>query len=82
LLATYAITRISQVQLIYRARLLSPDVSAGPESREVGLFDWEDIPWEELAFPSVRWALNHYRDTRAHSTFAPRQQSDAPASTL
>ena len=40
---------------------LSPAVEAGPESAEVGLFDWAEIPWPDLAFPSVRWALEHYR---------------------
>lgn len=82
LLATYAITRISQVQLIYRARLLTPEVSAGPESREVGLFDWKDIPWNELAFPSVHWALHHYQETLEQPAFAPRQRSDADAAVL
>ena len=33
LLAVYNIPRISQVQVIYRARLLSPDVAAGPDGR-------------------------------------------------
>ncbi|MGH6961711.1 MAG: NUDIX hydrolase, partial [Dongiaceae bacterium] len=50
------------VKVIYRARLISPDVSAGPESAEVGLFHWDDIPWDDIAFPSVRWALAHYRE--------------------
>ncbi len=61
-LAVYSITRLSQVQVIYRARLVSPDVSAGPESAEVRLFRWDEIPWNEIAFPSVRWALAHYRE--------------------
>lgn len=61
-LAVYTITRLSQVQVIYRARLLSPDIAAGPESAEVALFDWADIPWSDIAFPSVRWALGHYRE--------------------
>ncbi len=65
------IPRISQVQMIYRARLLSPDVSAGPESREVGLFAWDDIPWDHLAFPSVLWALGHWRETRDLPAFPP-----------
>lgn len=71
LIGVYNIPRISQVQMIYRARLLSPDVSAGPESREVGLFEWDDIPWDELAFPSVRWALGHWRETRGLPAFPP-----------
>lgn len=61
LLAVYNIPRISQVQLMYRATLPTPDFSAGPESLEVGLFAWDDIPWDELAFPSVHWALNQFR---------------------
>jgi ADP-ribose pyrophosphatase YjhB (NUDIX family) len=62
LLAVYNIPRLSQVQLIYAAQLISPDVSAGPESLEVMLVEWADIPWADLAFPSVKWALNHYRE--------------------
>ena len=70
-LSIYSIPRISQVQIMFRAALRSPDISAGPESAEVGLFAWEDIPWEELAFPSVHWALNHYRETMGQTAFAP-----------
>ena len=62
LLAIYDIPRISQVQLIYRARLLDEAVAAGPESLEVRLFGWDEIPWDDLAFPSVRWALHHERE--------------------
>lgn len=79
LLAVYSIPRISQVQLIYRARLLSPDVSPGEESLEVGLFDWDRIPWDELAFPSVGWALEHHREVADASAFAPR--SNPPGQT-
>jgi len=62
LLAIFSIPRISQIQLIYRARLTSPDIDAGPESAEVGLFRWEDIPWSDIAFPSVHWSLNRHRE--------------------
>jgi ADP-ribose pyrophosphatase YjhB (NUDIX family) len=61
LLGVYSIPRISQVQIFFRARLTSPDVSAGPESEEVALYAWEDIPFDDLAFPSVRWALEDWR---------------------
>ena len=71
LLAVYSIPRISQVQLIYRARLLDPDVKPGPESAEVGLFGWDEIPWEEIAFPSARWALRAFRETESLAEFAP-----------
>ncbi len=71
LLAVYSIPRISQVQLMFRARLKRPEIAAGPESEAVGLYDWDDIPWADLAFPSVAWALRHYRETRDSDDFAP-----------
>jgi len=71
-LAVYSIPRISQVQVIYRARLVSPDIAAGPESQEVGLFGWDEIPWDDLAFPSVHWALRHYDEVRGETDFTAR----------
>ncbi len=71
LLAVYSIPRISQVQLMFRARLKSAEIGAGPESQEVRLYDWDDIPWPDLAFPSVGWALRHYRETKDRSDFPP-----------
>ena len=59
LLAVYTIHKLSQVQIMYRAALAAPDFSAGPESLEVRLFAFSDIPRDEIAFPSVHWALDH-----------------------
>jgi ADP-ribose pyrophosphatase YjhB (NUDIX family) len=72
LLAVYDVPRISQVQLIWRATLASPDISAGPESLEVGLFAWDEIPWDEIAFPTVRWALRHAAEIGTRTDFAAR----------
>ncbi len=72
LLAVYNITRISQVQLIYRAALREPKFAAGEESLEVGLYDWDSIPWDEIAFPSVHWALNHFNEVKDESVFVAR----------
>lgn len=69
LLGAYTIPRLSQVQLIYRARLTDPAISAGPESLDVGLFAWADIPWDDLAFPSVRWALTHFNEVKDRTHF-------------
>jgi ADP-ribose pyrophosphatase YjhB (NUDIX family) len=70
LLGMYSIPRIGQVQIFFRARLMN-DPSPGPESLDVGMFGWDDIPWKELAFPSVRWALDHYRQSEGRTGFAP-----------
>jgi ADP-ribose pyrophosphatase YjhB (NUDIX family) len=67
LMAVYSVERIGQVQLLYRARLLHEDVAAGPESLEVLLATWDEIPWDELAFPTVRWILEHARSLRGHA---------------
>lgn len=57
LIAVYSIARIGQVQLLYRATLLNDNVSPGIESLEVEMVSWSEIPWQELAFPSVTWVL-------------------------
>jgi len=71
LLAIYTIQRISQVQLIHRATLAEPGFAAGPESLEVALFAWEEIPWDALAFPSVHWALVQHRAVEGRTGFPP-----------
>lgn len=78
LLAVYNIPRISQVQLMYRATLLTPDFSAGAESLEVGLFSWEQIPWDELAFPSVHWALTQFRSVVGQDAVVPFSNPAGP----
>ncbi len=72
LLAVYSVPRISQIQVIYAARLLSPDVSPGIESLDTRLVDRADIPWDDLAFPSVRWALDQHRDYVPGKAFGAR----------
>lgn len=79
LLAVYNVPRISQVQVIYRARLTTPEIAAGPESAEVGLFTWDEIPWNEIAFPTVHWALQHHREVAGQQQFAAR--SNPPGET-
>lgn len=71
LLAVYNIPRIGQVQMMYRARLADGKFAAGEESSEVGLFAFDDIPWDQLAFPSVVWALRHWNEVRHLPDFVP-----------
>ena len=69
-LGIYSVPRISQVQVMFRARLLN-EPAPGPESLEVALFAWDDIPWSELAFPTVHWALQAYARTRGDAALVP-----------
>ena len=70
-LAVYSVPRISQVQIIFRAALDKDDIAPGPESLDVGLFAWSDLPWSDIAFPTVGWALRHWRATAAKADFTP-----------
>jgi ADP-ribose pyrophosphatase YjhB (NUDIX family) len=66
ILGVFSIARIGQVQVIFRARFTDPGppiFAPGPESLDVRLFAPEEIPWNEIAFPSVHWALNAWRET-------------------
>jgi len=60
LYALYNIPHINQVYLLFRARLLDLDFSAGAETLEVRVCEQTDIPWEALAFATVRNTLTHY----------------------
>ena len=60
------VARVGQVHLFYRATLLSPEFAPGTETQEALLFDEADIPWDELAFRTVKETLEHFfADRRA-----------------
>jgi ADP-ribose pyrophosphatase YjhB (NUDIX family) len=50
---------VGQVHLFWQAYLLHEDFAPGPESLEVQLFGPDQIPWDELAFRTVRRTLEH-----------------------
>lgn len=60
LYGVFSIPHISQVYMMFRAKLESADFAAGRESLEVRLFEKHEIPWDELAFPVVRLTLERY----------------------
>ena len=60
------VARVGQVHLFYRATLLSPEFAPGTETQEAVLFDEADIPWDEIAFRTVKETLEHFfADRRA-----------------
>jgi ADP-ribose pyrophosphatase YjhB (NUDIX family) len=66
------IPRISQVYVLFLARLLDPEVAPGPESLEVALMTEEEIPWESIAFPSIEVTLRHFFEERRAGSFTTR----------
>ncbi|MDQ0317226.1 NUDIX hydrolase [Amorphus orientalis] len=81
LLSVYTIHRLSQVQLIYRS-VLSGGFAAGDESLEVALFSWSEIPWNDIAFPSVVWALTHDREVVEAGGIMPFANPDGATADL
>jgi ADP-ribose pyrophosphatase YjhB (NUDIX family) len=65
LLAVVNVLHSHQVHMIFRGKLLNSDFGAGAESLEVKLVHPDDIPWEDIAFDSVRFALRRYVDDRS-----------------
>lgn len=60
---------IGQIYVLYRAQLREPESGAafgvGEESLEVALFEPDELPMDELAFPVVHFALELYRQDLA-----------------
>jgi ADP-ribose pyrophosphatase YjhB (NUDIX family) len=68
----FSVPHISQVHMMFRARLLDEDVSPGIESLEVKLVTVAEIPWDELAFTIVRRTLQAYIEDRPKGIYPAR----------
>ena len=60
------VTRVGQVHFFYKAQLLSDKFDPGHETIEARLFTQAEIPWDDIAFRTVKETLEHY--------FADRQR--------
>jgi ADP-ribose pyrophosphatase YjhB (NUDIX family) len=68
------VARVGQLHLFYRAKLLSDQFDPGSETIEAKLYAEADIPWDEIAFLTVRKTLEHF--------FADRRSGQFPIHTL
>jgi len=69
LYAVFSIPHISQVYMIFRGKLLTPDFKPGAESLEVALFHPDEFPWERLAFRVMHETLRRYAADKPSGTF-------------
>jgi ADP-ribose pyrophosphatase YjhB (NUDIX family) len=72
ILAPYALFNIcyvSQVYLMFRARMVDANIKAGSESSEVRLFSERDIPWDQIAFTVIEETLRRYFRDRPAGLF-------------
>ncbi len=60
---------ISQIHIIFRARLLDAVFEPGEESLEVRLFSRDEIPWDQIAFRTIALTLRHYFADRENGVF-------------
>ena len=69
ILTIFNIPQINQIYVIYLADI--EDNSFGPtsESLDVKLFSYDEIPWNELAFPFVPKTIEHYYQCLEKNSF-------------
>jgi ADP-ribose pyrophosphatase YjhB (NUDIX family) len=60
---------VGQVHLFYRARMLDTTLDPGPETLEARLFHEHEIPWDEIAFRTVKQTLRHFFACRQHGAY-------------
>jgi ADP-ribose pyrophosphatase YjhB (NUDIX family) len=53
-----------QVHIFFRARLLDPEIGAGPESLDARLVTADELPWADIAFPSTDYTLRRFLEDR------------------
>lgn len=63
------VPKVGQVHLFYMAKLLSSDFEPGTETIEAKLFSETDIPWDEIAFKTVKETLKLYFENRRTANF-------------
>ena len=69
LFTVMSVPRVGQVHLYYRARLTSEVFDPGHETLEARLFSESEIPWEELAFRTVRETLLRFFEDQRTGRF-------------
>lgn len=67
------VARVGQVHLFYRARLLSDVFNPGTETIEARLFAEDEVPWDEIAFRTVKETLEHYFADRKRGQYGLHQ---------
>ena len=63
------VMRVGQVHMYYLAPLTDTVFNPGPESIEARLFREDEIPWDDIAFRTVRETLKRYFEDRRKGAF-------------
>ncbi len=60
LFTVMSVPAVGQVHLFYRAKLLSEVYDPGHETIEVRLFAEDELPWDEMAFRTIKTTIKHF----------------------
>ena len=69
LFSLYNLPHINQVYMLFRGRLLDSDIGPSAETLEARLYEETAIPWNEIAFVTVRRTLHQYFSDRRDGQF-------------
>jgi len=69
--ALYSVPFVNQVHIFFHAELKNLNFFPGKESLEVKLFKENEIPWDELAFKSVQYALSTFYEDKKNGGKVP-----------
>ncbi len=69
LFSMLSVVHVGQLHIFYLARLLSERFDPGHETIEARMFTEAEIPWEEIAFRTVRETLLRYFEDRRKGQF-------------
>ena len=67
------VVRVGQLHLFYLATMRSPELNPGSETLEARLFREDEVPWDAIAFRTVRETLQFFFDDRRRGVFAVHQ---------
>ncbi len=70
LLMVINVPYVSQVYMVHCGRLLSAEFGPTPESSEVRLMREDEIPWDEIAFPTIFHSLKQFFADRSSGQFS------------
>jgi ADP-ribose pyrophosphatase len=71
----FSLTHISQVHFFYLADLGNEKFGPTSESSDVKLFYKDDLPWDEIAFPTVSKTLKYYFEDKKIGEFPFREEA-------
>ncbi len=69
LFSVLSVPKVGQVHLFYRAKLTSDQFDPGFETQEAKLFTETEIPWDEIAFRTVKVTLERFFADRTLGIF-------------